>query len=350
MRSIVKYIEDNGLCVIDKGAHYNLHAAMPRKQRGGYPIPEHELSALTAVLKSHCEGSILFTLYYSVYHLALETELRINTIVNLNRDCVKETAKKGEYIILTTTKTSHYEEIEIPITEYVKRDIDEILNITEVYRHECADKTLCDYLFLIPKGRNHTFGPLQSKQFNKYLAKCCIEADMPFYTASNLRDTHMTKAEEYVIRNQLSEIEQCTLSGHVTSRTDTLHYVGTNIRDMLESVHGIIIGDISLDGKVRENIDSTVACTENEVSNGCGYCSVCNCSDNTYLDCMLCKDFVTTIYRKKYFEEQVKIIDHKIQNASITHDKEDLINIKRLLLRYIEEILCLEERISNEKQ
>jgi hypothetical protein len=93
--------------------------------------------------------------------------------------------------------------------------------------------------------------------------------------------------------------------------------------------------------------NSAIARNENEVSNGCGYCSEQSCTDYTYLDCMLCKDFVTTIERKRYFEEQIKVIDYKIQNASVIYDKEDLINIKRLLLCYLEEIINLKESLQD---
>ena len=65
------------------------------------------------------------------------------------------------------------------------------------------------------------------------------------------------------------------------------------------------------------------------------------------LDCPICKDFATTIDRLPYFEEQVRLLDQKIMAASIPHDKEDLVNIKRLFLRYIEEILKKKEAIEN---
>ena len=65
------------------------------------------------------------------------------------------------------------------------------------------------------------------------------------------------------------------------------------------------------------------------------------------LDCPLCKNFVTTISRLPYFEEQVRILDKKIEVATVPHDKEDLVNIKRLMLRYIEEILKKKEVVEN---
>ena len=82
----------------------------------------------------------------------------------------------------------------------------------------------------------------------------------------------------------------------------------------------------------------TITIPQNEVSHSCGYCSSKACSDFTYLDCLLCKSFVTTIDRLPYFYEQLKQIDSKLPLAKCPHDREDLVNIKRLLLYYIDKI------------
>ena len=58
----------------------------------------------------------------------------------------------------------------------------------------------------------------------------------------------------------------------------------------------------------------------------------------SYLDCLVCKDFVTTPDRLPFFMRRIREIEHDIENATIPHDKEDLVNIKRLLLRFVEEI------------
>ena len=153
----------------------------------------------------------------------------------------------------------------------------------------------------------------------------------------------MTKAEEYVIRNQLSDMQQGVLSGHRTTETDHKHYVDTDIRTLLEAVHGIIIGNVDINGQIIDE-NSDVVKEENSVSNGCGYCNSETCNEHTMLDCLMCKSFVTTISRLPYFEESVKMLDHRIENAVIAHDKEDLVNIKRLYVGFMNEILKLKER------
>ena len=154
----------------------------------------------------------------------------------------------------------------------------------------------------------------------------------------------MTKAEEYIIRNQLSDMEQNVLSGHKSPNTDNKHYIDTSIVELLESVHGVVIGNVDIDGKIKESLPEDVQNAENSVSNNCGYCGCKQCTDYSFLDCMMCKDFVTTIDRLPYFQEQIKILDEKIKNTSIPHDKEDLVNIKRLHLGFISKILELKKQ------
>jgi len=57
----------------------------------------------------------------------------------------------------------------------------------------------------------------------------------------------------------------------------------------------------------------------------------------------LCEYFIATIDRIPFFEEQINAIDKKIENALIIHDREDLVNKKRLLVNYLSRLLCLKE-------
>ena len=237
--------------------------------------------------------------------------------------------------------------VEQPISSYVEREIRHVITMTDDFREQCTDAHLHNKLFISPAHKRDTFKKITEVQFNSFLKNCCVELDIPSYTLENLRDTHMTKAEEYRIRNQLSDLEQTVLTGHATTAMDDIHYVKLDIRDMLEALHGVIIGDVNLDGKVYATLDNAVANTSNEVAHGCGWCNRVSCDVMMNLDCPMCKDFVTTVSRLPYFEEQIRILDQKIESATIPHDKEDYINIKRLMIRYMEEILKKKEEMLN---
>lgn len=347
VRLVLKHVSDNHLATIESGVFYVLTHTLDQTYDNTQPIPNDQLRKLAKLLKVKSENDSLASVYSSIFFIALETEFRGSQIVDLNKNCLQETAKAGEYVIVSETKMSAGELVEQPISSYVEREIRHVITMTDDFREQCTDAHLHNKLFISPAHKRDTFKKITEVQFNSFLKNCCVELDIPSYTLENLRDTHMTKAEEYRIRNQLSDLEQTVLTGHATTAMDDIHYVKLDIRDMLEALHGVIIGDVNLDGKVYATLDNAVANTSNEVAHGCGWCNRVSCDVMMNLDCPMCKDFVTTVSRLPYFEEQIRILDQKIESATIPHDKEDYINIKRLMIRYMEEILKKKEEMLN---
>lgn len=340
-RNILKFVHENGIVELPNGIYYYLTHKLDSNYDNTKAIPDENLKKLSKLMSEKADEEVVNAVYYLAFYIALETEFRASQLFTLKTDCVVETSKKNEYVLVSKTKTSANEEIEQPITIYVKKHIDEILKLTKKYREDNNISNISSYLFLAPGERKNSYKIISPTMFNTYLKKCCKEIGLPAYSYQNLRDTHMTKAEEFIIRNQMSDMEQNILSGHRSPNVDTKHYVDTQIKELLESVHGVIIGNVDVSGKIKDSLPADITTNENSVSNNCGYCKCKNCEDYSFLDCMLCKDFVTTIDRLPYFEEQVKIIDEKIKNATIPHDKEDLVNIKRLHLGFINKILEL---------
>ena len=148
--------------------------------------------------------------------------------------------------------------------------------------------------------------------------------------------------DSFIIKEKLSDTQLNVLTSHSHSSTTIKHYSKPDIIEMLEATNGIVIGDVTINGKILNEIPNNIASDNNLVSDNCGYCSALKCHINSDLSCLLCKDFVTTINRKPYFEEQIKLIDSLILTKSLQHDKEDLINRKRLFLKYLEAIIKLQ--------
>ncbi|MFL0246571.1 hypothetical protein [Candidatus Clostridium stratigraminis] len=348
IRGVLRYLKDEKLIEVEDSVLY--HLKYPSKSKNQAKVVANEdLQKLADLMKENAETSDLDKLYYLIYYLLLETEFRITHILALETDCVKPTAKKDQYIIKSKTKTSNGYEVKQSITIYVKKQIDDILRITENLRNECNEKDLKKRLFIKRNySRKLIISPVTRENFTEYLSDCCDKLGISHYTASNLRDTHITKAEEFVIRKGLSKIEQSVLTGHTNTDTDNRHYVESNITDMLEIIHGTIIGDIDINGQVVISADKSIANEENEVENGCGYCKSEACKNTSFLSCFMCEHFMATVDRIPYFEEQLKLIEYKIPHASIQHDKEDLLNIKQLLLNYLKALyLKSKELISN---
>lgn len=350
VRKVLMLLEESGVITLPAGAYYHLRHKLDTSTSDANPIPKEELSLIADQLQKNTaqSGRLDHALYELVFYLGIETEFRISQILSLSADCVKPTSKPDEYVILSKIKVSGTEEIEQPITIYTKRHIDEILKLTASYRDNCLDAEMKDALFLVPaKRKRNALAYLKDHGFNKYLHSVCDHLGIQQYSFENVRDTHMTLAEEFQIRKGLSEMERTVLTGHIRPKSD-LGYIGNDIRNMLEAVHGMIIGNIDVVGNVIANLDASVATTENEVSHRCGYCSV-NCTDMSYLDCLMCESFTTTINRLPFFDERLKQIDALIENATIQHDKEDYVCIKRLLLAYKEKLLELQANMEERK-
>lgn len=341
LRAFLQFLDERSICRIDSGVYYHLYN-QNELNNTAKAMPDDDLRSLTRVMINNAQGSLKNELYAVIFKIALDTEFRISQIVSLQKDCVCETAKKGEFIILSRRKDSSCEDEQQPITIETKRQIDKAIEITAAIRVQ-APEYLKDMLFIVPQNGTVPARAITRENFRKYLARCCEQAEISAYTAANLRDTHMTKAREFKIKKQLSEIETSVLTGHKTPDVDMRHYVDMNVYTMMEALHGVIIGNVDINGHIEHTLPDDIAKNENEVSNGCGYCKSPTCNNMTYLDCIMCSDFVTMPSRLPFFEKQVKQMEIKIQQANTPHDKEDFVNIKRLLVAYIGRIKLIEK-------
>ena len=346
IHTMLTFLRANTVADISDSVLYILKASSSHHKNAS-AIKNIDLKRLTEQVNLSAQQSNIYALYKIIFALALETEFRSSQILALSIDCVKRTFKQNEYVIVSKTKTSNNEIIEIPITRYTKRHIEAAKELTQVYRDDCKIEELKQKIFIVPYIRDYRYSTIESWQVNRWLADCCRKANIKKYTLANLRDTHMTKSEEYIIREKLSDMQQNILSGHKSPNTDIQHYVDMDIRQMLESVHGIIIGDVDIQGHITHELSPDIANKQNLVSHQCGYCNSKNCTDLSYLDCLMCKHFVTTPSRLHYFEERIKVLDKQIQQADIPHDKEDLTAIKRIILRYEEVIINLKKEGDN---
>lgn len=340
-RAFLQFLDENSVCKIDSGVYYHLYN-QNELNNTARAIPDDDLRRLTRVIINNAQESLKNELYSVIFKIALDTEFRISQIVSLQKDCVYETAKKGEFIIISRRKDSTFEDEQQPITTETKRQIDQAIAKTYAIRMQ-APVYLKNTLFIVPQNGTVSVRAITRENFRRYLAQCCEQAEIPTYTAANLRDTHMTKAREFKIKHQLSEIETSALTGHKTPDIDMRHYVDMNVYTMMEAMHGVIIGNVDINGHIEKTLSNDIARNENEVSNGCGYCKNPVCKNMTYLDCIMCEDFVTMPSRLSFFEEQVNQMNIKIQKANTPHDKEDFVNIKRLLVAYISKIKSIEK-------
>lgn len=339
-RLVLQYAIDMNYTFVDPLSTFYLKT-YTEATNSAKPLDNEELRKLSAMINEKSQGNTKNTLMACLFYMLLTTEFRISQLVTLDKNCIKSTMKRGEYVLVSTSKTSYGEQTETPVTSETKRHIDLVISLTEKWREECSDRSIADKLFIIPAHRRNTFTLITTSKFNEFFAACCHEAGIPQYTASNLRDTHMTKAEEVRIRNNMSDIDMRVLTGHSSTATSERHYIKTDVISLLEASYGLVIGDVQVEGQVSN--DGSTPADVASVANQCGYCGKDACESYSYLSCLMCRNFIATRAQLPFFNSEIARIEAKIQNTTTPHDIEDLRNIQRLLLAYLAQLLQEED-------
>ena len=332
--------ENKAISFDDMFFDYLIQYEEPSKNHGK-SIPDEDLGKISAWLAKQAPISHEMDLTYAALHLALETEFRINQICHLKVDCIKPSAKSHEYIVQTYHKTGHGRLDSFVISELTYRHLMRIIENTEPYREKCTRRKLSEYIFLYDSTMN-TVSLMDSQSFRTWFQRACTALNLPKYTSQNIRDTHMTKSFEYVLKHGKSDLVMAALSKHKYLDTTKSHYIEQKLNDMLEATYGIIIGDLddcySPSKHITEKIPADVDRDENVVENGCGNCKSARCTMRNALPCLICDNFITTIKHEPAFRRAIEAVDKLIQNSGTKHDKDDLTTIKLLLVMYLKAI------------
>ena len=332
--------ENKAISFDDMFFDYLVQYEEPSKTHGK-SIPDEDLGKISAWLAAQASTSHEMDLTYAALHLALETEFRISQICHMKVNCIKPSAKPHEYIVQTYHKTGHGRLDSFVISELTYRHLMRIIENTEPYREKCTRRELSEYIFLYDSTMN-TVALMDSTRFRRWFQQACTALNLPKYTSQNIRDTHMTKSFEYVLKHGKSDLVMAALSKHKYLDTTKSHYIEQKLNDMLEATYGIIIGDLddcySPSKHITEKIPENVDRDENVVENGCGNCKSAQCTMRNALPCLICDNFITTIKHEPAFRRAIEAVDKLMQNAGTKHDKDDLTTIKLLLVMYLKAI------------
>lgn len=312
----------------------------------GHPIPEKDLKLLlTAAQKNATAGSIMDRNFYYMFIIGMETELRMMNICSLTINSIRPSIKPGKYTVYTQTKSSNGKRVRHEILDHSFEMIQLAIKNTESLR-ATAPNELKDYVFLRPAFENGV-ALMNSQQFSDKMRRLCKSIGLEHaYTASNLRDTHMTNKVLWAIKNRKSELDLSAITKHSRFSTTLNHYVGPILEEMLESTYHVIIGDMSWTGISGEVVDRLPACIDSShlVEDDCGYCSLDECykfksSIVNSLPCYVCPHFFTTEKHEEYFKVRIEECDKALANPDLPqHDKDDLNNIKRICVLYLYKI------------
>lgn len=340
VKNFLIYAYENNLAFLDLEVLSYFNANIKTSANTAKDIPDEDLLKLESKLKENSELSYINFLYYLIFHIAISSELRISQIVNLKVDCI-EKGTNNQYYLFSNTKVTNGKKIKVPITQHTKRFLDVAINTTSELRRKCLNPSINNHIF-IHNFYSNKFKVITNRSFSDYLKSTCEDLDIYKYTASNLRDTYITKAMEYAIKHNLSHIELMAVTWHKNWNTTCNHYVNTELKKYLECFYKVAIDGIPIKGIVKKEKGAELRQSD-LVNQNCGYCSKDDCILKNELDCLMCKGFIATIDRIPYFEQQISLLDNKILYTNIIHDKEHLTTIKSLYVRYLAELYSLIE-------
>ena len=347
VRRFLQWCERNHVLTFEPTFFDYLRQYEEPSKTSGHSIPDGDLARISCYLHDHASESAKMRLTETVFHLALQTEFRISQILHLTPDCIRPSLKSGEYVVHSNSKSSHGTKNDYVITEATFRLLMDTVEFTEPLRASCNIEALKDYIFIY-RGRNKSICHYSPTTLRDCLKAACEALGLQKnYSASDLRDTHMTKALEYIIRSGKSDLEMGLLSRHRHLDTTKNHYIELELEKMLEATYGITIGSTGINAasNIVDKIPSTAQSSENDVEYGCGKCTASECVLKTSLPCMVCKYFVTTVDYAPFFIQAIENIDQMIKASKTRHDAEDLVVIKNLYGAYLEAIYKIQEHM-----
>lgn len=320
----------------------------PNQYRGD-AIPDEDIEKLNNVFLELCDEDATYKPYYAIFLILIETEFRASQVCNLTISALQPTLKNDQYLLYSSTKTSNGRKITQPICSSTKKILEAVIEESEDLRNEALSESYKNHIFLY--RTNYSGGSISGITCAKFLLvfhKVCEKAGTRLYNSRNLRDTHMTKAFEYIMRHGKSDLEMGVLSRHTRIDTTKSHYIEVELTKMLESTYQITLGnrDINQQSRILDTLPDELNGDDTLVEGGCGHCMAKTCKMTGSLPCLICKDFVTTVDRKSYFIKMISYIDMQLEKATIRHEIEDLTLIKTLYINWLREI-CLKEEENN---
>lgn len=372
VKSFSSFSYYQGILNIQIGAFDYLTHFTKDEYTGGKPITERDLYKIIKVYKSlYDQGELINKLHWIIIYLCTMTNLRIGEVLKLKRNCIIEVMKKGQYAIkyipdgsfsdeykevrptmklLRKGSSGKYKEENIDLFTY--KIVKEAKKIT-LDLAEKSDKEIKDYIFLKVSTNKNIKTITKNSVYNRFkniTEKLDLEGGP--YTIYNLRDTYMSGIYNEGLKRGLTIEEIHPATGHKDIKTTIKHYRCGNIKDYLETFYKVRIGNIRVNGKVAKSIQDVVDIIPENINQiivgeKCGYCKNKGCIEDYEIECLICPSFVATLDRIPYFKERIERLNTMISNETIEHEKKHLVDIKKILVSFLERLYNLKKGIND---
>lgn len=316
----------------------------------GKSIPDDDLKKISNEFIKLCKKDESYLVYYAIFIILLETEFRASQVCALTTSALQPSLKKDQFYLYSNTKTSNGKKIQQPICASTKSILSKVTELTESLRNNAVQESSKNLIFLYTQF-NGAIIPITVARFRREFRKVCSKAGVADYNSKHLRDTHMTKAFEFILKTGKSDLEMGLLSKHSVIDTTKLHYIEIELTKMLESIYQVTLGnrDVTQNSHILEELPTELSDKDTEVEYGCGHCGAATCNITGNMSCLMCKHFVTTPSHKQYFIKMIDNCDKLLSQTQIQHEREDIILIKTLFTSWLREICIVEEQNNDRK-
>jgi site-specific recombinase XerD len=306
------------------------------------PIPQSEIKEIVNFFKKRkSNGGLKEKLEWTILYVCLTTNIRINELLNLEVNNMNFENK----IIMLARKGYGRKLQEYYASDYLLEILKETINITSQYRDR-ANENVKKYIFLYERN-DKEIAVMNRDNFYRHFKQIVnsIEIIEDDYVVYDLRDTFMTNLFEQGKKEGKNFFDLHSATGHKQFSTSVKHYRESDIKNYLEAFFKIRIGFNDVKGKVVENIQdelgSEVNIEQRKVKGQSGYCRFNECVDEDDIDCLTCNHFITTLDHLPIIKKTIFEIDLEIENEPNYNEKQALIKVKELYVRYMLEMLNL---------
>ncbi|KZL89422.1 tyrosine-type recombinase/integrase [Clostridium magnum] len=305
------------------------------KFEGGKPIKDKDCISIYEEFEK-LEGQIYNgRLYTIVFEIFLCSNLRIGEILNLKYDCLDRDTSTIKYF----SKIGKGKLVKKKINKQIIILLEEAIDLTKP--HAKGNDLVSKYIFTEPYCAIHkTNKRIDFYDYFKSIVENIKEKlEIKDYTPYNIRHTFINNVFNEGIKNGLSLLKMAAITGN-SYKTCRIHYLDRNAVELyVETLAKVTITDVDILGNILihdENKYSKV------VKGELGKCNKEHCVFDM-AECFLCNHFFTFINRIPAFEKRILSINTEIENSSNQIQIEELITEKKLVAKYLSEMIKLSQ-------
>lgn len=340
LRKIFSSLLDIGIISVETNAIEMFSLNEKRRGSPAKTIPDEDLVKLISEIKDRALKEERYFCVYVILHILLETPLRESAACHLNVECIRTSLQTNRYEIVSRSKTSHGREEAYIISSELMSLITAYQKKTERFRNTLP-LNIREYLFVYENLPGHTLkhSNMTSNTFYQLLKRSIEATGLPHYSAQNIRDTHMNKADLYNVMKKGSDLALSVLTGHKSVETTRRHYIEYGLRQYMECMYNVDFDAVNQAFKgydLLDNVKPTIPVgtdpTTDSVVNGCGFCTCDDCHNPPEMDCFVCRHFICTPAEESFFKKEIENIDLLCQTSEIPFHEKETMNLKKTVL------------------